>query len=240
MPHSLVTYERDIAMQKKFLRTFAISVIFIGVFGPIGIKNAYGMYTETLEDEITKNKCKQLLCNPTPIGRAPTQYGTTYGETKVGEARVYHMGSFQTVDVTAYRPVGRYSFGGEILGYECSRCKRNLWRREKLNAPTVRVTRRGGQKVITLIDDEWNREKEMCKNPDLCGELKEIWDSRGRSGEMWFSAGLRSLWIAARELDKKPQNDGGDFTERLEENQPLSEPEYVFETKSCCSCCTII
>jgi hypothetical protein len=78
----------------------------------------------------------------------------------------------------------------------------------------------------------------ICDNPDLYGELKEIWDKAKLSG--WVS--LESLWKAARQLDDEMEQDHNktntEYDDEMEQDYNKTNIEYVVKVTS--SFCTIL
>ncbi|MDI9634865.1 hypothetical protein QM565_03555 [Geitlerinema splendidum] len=208
--------------KKKILRTFAMSVVFIGALGPIGIKNASGMYTEALEDEVTMNKCRNLLCKDKPSGIHNTECSDDiypeYNCERCEENRG-HRQKIATPSITLVKWNGATTV---TIRYYMYQCKHPVNKGEYFTY--------------------------MCKNPDLSGKLKTIWDRADMMmehrpyDELTWQSGLAALWASARILDNSELEAHGDFTSTSAEFTRNRLPEFVVENNYAdgCDCCTII
>lgn len=232
-------------MQKKFLRTFAISVFFIGVLGPIGITNAYGGYTEDFEREVEGGGLYYWVCQKREKIPARKAYkGTPSYEYEIGKSHT-PMGVVSHTKTHYGQP--QFEFIPETQP-PCPTCGRKLFDYEIMTAPSVTFKWEGPLKLLVLTWPQKKGHTRICGKPPLSTQMKYLWEKArlNESSERDFAAVLNRLWNAAKIEDSKNPTILDNLPDDANETTPLSDTpldqtgfnvahEYRNSSECCCS-----
>ncbi|MBX9786835.1 MAG: hypothetical protein K2Y08_05815 [Alphaproteobacteria bacterium] len=236
-------------MQKKFLRIFAILVVFIGVLGPIGKKNAYGGYTADFEEEIQQTDLSYWMCNPRRLPPIQRGHWVDATETRYVTSGISYgpMGT-TTHTTTVSVPVSKFVGAHKEERIECWVCGKALSQMKPRNAPKVTFKWEHEIKILVL---NWPSKKGephlgICRKLSLSDNMKFLWD-KARLNEIEvldFNTILNGMWNAAKIEDSKNPTITGSLSACVNETTPLSETSfetgYDVEQKYESCCCTLI
>ena len=229
-------------MQKKFLRTFAILVAFIGVLGPIGITNAYGMYAEAFECEVEQGVINYWVCHKREKIPARKAYkGTPSYEYEIGKSHT-PMGVVSHTKTHYGQP--QFEFIPETQP-PCPTCGRKIYDSEKMIAPKVTFKGEGQNKDMVLTWPQKKGQTRICGKPPLSTDMQYLWEKArlNKSPETNFSQVLNRLWNAAKIEDSKSATISNDLSDGVDETTPLSDTGFnvvhEYSQSSGCCWCTI-
>ncbi len=237
-------------MQKKFLRTFAILVVFIGVLGTIGITNAYGMSAAEFEEEIQRVDLSHFVCSPWKTTREvpdtihshPARYEEV-GKSIGTQGVVTHMTQVQG----AYNT---WTKNPDIVHIKCRNCNRELSTMDKERPPKVSFKWTSkweiSMKMMVLTWPNKNKSASVCAKAMIPGSLETLWFNAGldEKPETSFTNFLNRLWDAAKEEDSKNLTSTDTLIDCGGETTPLSETSfetgYNVDQKYESCCCILI
>lgn len=196
-----------------------------------------GRYTDAVEWEVTKNKCKSLKCDIMETQEASTYY-TYPGYGTVG----YAEGPGGRT--TYYAPETKYGSTPGRKGWKCLRCERKFMTDSDMaDAPKVTIEQTGNKRVMKIAG---KGSSSMCGNPlmkDNGSDLAAVWNELGYTEARGWSC-LEDLWRTARKLDAGSSWVDDRVKPFMLHDESMMEPdskmesdiEHVVERTSGCCC----
>jgi hypothetical protein len=242
-------------MQNKFLRTFAISGVLLGVFGVFAASIAFGMTRDEFEYNVSGYPLTNWLCEEGALPIRDTYLPATEGKESptLRKRWVHKRGQFGQYDYSEEETYRNYYSGSAGLkGPEykaCRRCNKKMGMLRE-SAPTISFKWDGTVRVMELKwkTDLLHGKGQVCGKyrPGPSDSLKTLWDlayPRERRGAEPFEWVLKKLWDTT--TDEASQNttiaESSDYT--AYESTPLRatglKVAHDHRSSSCC-CCIIM